>query len=324
MPKGVAVAVLVGDVGGTHTRIAVFSGRDLLHHISFLNAEMASFDECLTRFMTTVQTDVSAAVFGAAGPVSNGQIEMTNLDWCLDEAVLTSQLKVPVRLLNDFHIQALGTLELVASDYEHLGSARVAAPQNVAVIGAGTGLGEAILTRTDAGWLVVPGEGGHKRFAPKNEREIELLRQLWLLFPDHVSVERVVSGPGIVNVYNALSPVGVDHLGDTDPGHLITESALNGTCALSKEVLEIFVDTLADEAANLALQTRVGCLYLSGGIPRKILPLIKARFRRAFESKGRYRSLLEGVEVRVVSRTGIALEGAAYAANRLCKGTQGP
>lgn len=314
--KEVIVSVLVGDIGGTNTRLALYDGRKVIHRASFVNAQMMGFDECLRRFLALVQTPASAAVFGAAGPVSNGRIEMTNLNWLLDEHHLTKTLKMPVRLLNDFHIQALGTLELSEADYECLGSARSADPQNIAVIGAGTGLGEAILTQTNDGWTVIPGEGGHKRFAPKNDREIELLRRLWLDFPEHVSVERVVSGPGIVNVFKALSSEG-SNWGDQDPARVITEAALSGTCALSEEVLHIFVDTLADEAANLVLQTRASCLYLSGGIPPRILPMITQRFRRAFEAKGRYRSLLEAVEIRVISRDDIALEGAAYAARRL-------
>ncbi len=315
--KEVIVSVLVGDIGGTNTRLAIFDGATVIHRTSFVNADMKNFDACLSHFLDGVQTVASAAVFGAAGPVSNGRIEMTNLNWLLDEQHLVNTLKMPVQLLNDFHIQALGTLELESTDYECLGDARATNPQTIAVIGAGTGLGEAILIQTSVGWTVIPGEGGHKRFAPKNEREIELLRRLWLDFPEHVSVERVVSGPGLVNAFKALSSSDDTDWGDQDPARLITAAALSGTCPLSIEVLDIFVDTLADEAANLALQTRAGCLYLSGGIPPRILPIIVQRFRKAFEAKGRYRALLEAVEIRVISRDDIALLGAAYAARRL-------
>jgi glucokinase len=311
------VAVLVGDIGGTNTRLAIFEHNQMVHRASFVNAEMAGFDECLSQFLETTSAVICAAVFGGAGPVDHGRLEMTNLNWLLTETELVNRLDVPVRLLNDFHIQALGTLGLTDQDYESLGGVRVDTPRQIAVIGAGTGLGEAFLTFTDGGWIVVPGEGGHKRFAPKNEREVELLRQLWVQFPEHVSVERVVSGPGIVNVFKALGGRDFAQLGDQDPARTITEQALARSCDLSVETLEIFVDTLADEAANLALQNRANCVYVSGGIPPRVLPIIRARFRGAFEAKGRYRKLLTQVEVRVVDHDDIALEGAAYAAERL-------
>lgn len=311
------MAVLVGDVGGTNTRLAIFEDNRIVHRASFLNAEMTGFDVCLAQFLSAAPSVISAAVFGAAGPLEDGRIKMTQLDWLLDETALATQLKVPVRLLNDFHIQALGTLTLTAHDYEPLGSARVQDPQRMAVIGAGTGLGEALLVFRENRWLVIPGEGGHKRFAPKNDREIELLRILWQKFPEHVSVERIVSGPGVVNVYTALSGADPAHFGDEDPARVITEQALDGSCSFSKETLDIFVDTLADEAADLALQNQADCVYVSGGIPPRVIPIIRARFRHVFEAKGRYRSLLAQVEIRVVDRGDMALEGAAYAAKLL-------
>ena len=187
------------------------------------------------------------------------------------------------------------------------------------MIGAGTGLGEAILIRHHDDWVVIPGEGGHKRFAPKNEREIDLLRALQARWPEHVSVERVVSGPGLVNTYEALRGDLLKHprMASEDAAAVISDEALHGRCSLCEEVLDIFVDTLADEAANLVLQSRADCLYVSGGIPNKVYPRLLSRFRYGFEAKGRYRSLLEKTEIRVVSRPDVALEGAAFAAHRL-------
>ena len=311
------MAVLVGDIGGTNTRLAIYEHNQMVHRASFLNADIASFDECLSQFLNTNSVVIDAATFGAAGPLARGRVEMTNLNWSLNERDLVNRLGVPVQLLNDFHIQALGTIGLTEQDYESIGDVRVDTPHQIAVIGAGTGLGEAFLTLTDAGWIVVPGEGGHKRFAPKNEREVELLRQLWVRFPEHVSVERVVSGPGVVNVFTALGGPDFKKRGDRDPARTITEQALAESCELSVETLAIFVDTLADEAANLALQNRSDCVYISGGIPPRILPIVRARFREAFEAKGRYRKFLTQVEVRIVERDDMALEGAAYAAERL-------
>ena len=311
--------VLVGDIGGTNTRLAIFDGETMIHKVDFVNASMPNFEACLSHFLSEVRTSFSAASFGVAGPLNGGQIEMTNLSWVIDEAALEQTLGVPAKLLNDFHIQALGTTLLKSEDYRTIGMPRITAPDRLAVIGAGTGLGEALLIRHHDDWVVIPGEGGHKRFAPKNEREIDLLRSLSERWPEHVSVERVVSGPGLVNTYEAL-------LGDLprhprmfgeNPAAVISDEALTGGCHLCEEVLDIFVDTLADEAANLVLQSRADCLYISGGIPNRIFTKLAERFRQGFEAKGRYRTLLEKTEIRVVNRPNMALEGAAFAARVL-------
>lgn len=313
------MVVLVGDIGGTNTRLAVFDGTQMLEKKAFRNSEMTGFDACLSAFLSEIDLQVSAAVFGVAGPVDSGRIQMTNLNWMIDESVLSDELGIPVGLLNDFHIQALGMTLLSAADYRLIGSSMAVNPNRLAVIGAGTGLGEAIMMRHRGDWVVIPGEGGHKRFAPKNLREIELLRTLTERWPEHVSVERVVSGPGLVNTYDALRGDSKRHprMDVEDPAVVISEEALAGRCDFCEEVLDIFIDTLADEAANLVLQSRADCLYISGGIPNQLFPKLNSRFRLGFEAKGRYRALLEKTEVRVVSRANIALEGAALAARKL-------
>ena len=315
------MAVLVGDIGGTNTRLALVDGLTVRRKRNFRNADMLDFNACLDLFLNDLREAPAAAAFGLAGPVDDGRIQMTNLNWVVDESELSQKLGIPVQLLNDFHIQALGMTLLRPSDYRSLGETRVTNPTRLAVIGAGTGLGEALLTQHQDDWVVMPGEGGHKRFAPKNEREIDLLRALQAQWPEHVSVERVVSGPGLVNVYDALRGSQSRHprMAVEDVASVISEEALAQRCALCEEVLDIFVDTLADEAANLVLQSVADCLYVSGGIPNKIFPRLLSRFRLGFEAKGRYRSLLEKTEIRVVNRPDIALEGAAFAAHRLLR-----
>ena len=311
--------VLAGDIGGTNTRLAIVQGDRVLKQSSFVNAEVSDFEQCLTTFLSGSLIEIDAAAIGAAGPVADGKIEMTNLNWRLDQKELSHRLGIPVRLLNDFHIQALGILGLTTAGYTSLGSARALAPRHIAVIGAGTGLGEALLTRVGERWLVIPGEGGHKRFAPKSEREIDLLRILMRTYPEHVSVERLVSGPGIENIYEALVHLDGASLNGKRTAREITEDAIANRCALCSEVLNLFIDTLADEAANLVLQARAECVYVSGGIPPRIRSQIEQRFRSAFESKGRYREFLQTVEIRLVLEQDIALQGASYAAQDLLK-----
>lgn len=312
-----SVIVLAGDIGGTNTRLAILEGDRVLKQSSFVNAEFIDFEQCLTIFLSGLSVEIGAAAIGAAGPVANGKIEMTNLNWSLDQNELSKRLGIPVQLLNDFHIQALGVLGLTTAGYMSLGPARVLEPRQIAVVGAGTGLGEALLHRVGQRWTVIPGEGGHKRFAPKSEREIDLLRLLMKAYPEHVSIERLVSGPGIENIYEALVKLDGLSLPAKRTAREITEDAMANRCTICVEVLDLFVDTLADEAANLVLQARAECVYVSGGIPPRILSRIEERFRAAFEAKGRYRNFLQTVEIRMVMEHDIALQGAAYAAQDL-------
>ena len=186
---------------------------------------------------------------------------------------------------------------------------------HIALLGAGTGLGEAVCIWTGQEYFPVAGEGSHGRFGPKDERQIELLRGLMARWPNHVSTERIVSGPGLVNTYDVLrgNTPRHDRLGDMDPATAITELGLAGDCPVAVETLETFVDVFADEAASLALKCNATEVYLSGGIPPRIRPFIHDRFRTAFENKGRYHSMMQGIPVRLITEANMGLLGAGYA-----------
>jgi len=307
---------LVGDIGGTNSRLAVYQDGEL-HHVHSqrnegLSDPVKAYGDYARQF-----GPMDGACFGVAGPPIDGSVLMTNLGWTLRETTLAEELGCPVRLINDFHAQALAMPELPREHLVPLGNPPPIDQGHMAVIGAGTGLGEALLAWNGTDYTVVSGEGSHGRFAPKNPREIELLMALVKRWPDHVSVERVVSGPGLINVYDALRGDVPRHpkMSTEDPAAVITREGLNGD-PLCAEILDIFVATLADEAASLALKCNATSVFISGGIPPRIMPLIEADFRRHFENKGRYRKNLERASLFVVKYGNTGLLGAGIGARQ--------
>ena len=306
---------LIGDIGGTNSRLALWENGQIQNEQGFLNDSVENPLAVYGAYRDAIGP-IDGACFGVAGPPVDGKVRMTNLGWTLCEQEMTARFRCPVRLLNDFHAQAFAVLAMGEDDWIPLQAMSSIAEGHRAVIGAGTGLGEAFLTWSGESFIPVAGEGSHTRFAPKNPTEVELLQKLMQKWPEHVSVERVVSGPGLVNIFDALNPdadrpTGMD---DEDPAAWITREGLKGS-PFPKQVLDLFVDTLADEAASLALKCCAKAVYVSGGIPPRIVPVMKERFRNAFEAKGRYRSLMETIPVFVVTHPAAGLLGAGVAAS---------
>lgn len=309
--------VLVGDVGGTNTRLALYDGAEAVAGFEVRNAAHAGLAQIAAGFVAehgARHGRPQAACIGIAGPVRRGAVVMTNLGWRTDEAEMSAAVGAPCRLINDFHAQALAMPRLAPGDYESIGGdeSRVEADAPRAVIGPGTGLGEALLVPGPAGWIAVPGEGAHTRFAPRDDREIGLLRFLMARHPDHVSVERVVSGPGLVSVYDYLRGEAprLPAMASDDPAAVITREALAGGDPHCAAAVAIFVGVLGDEAASLALKVNAGVVYLTGGIPPRIAPLIRSGIRRAFEAKGRYSAWAKTVPIRLVRHPDPGLLGA--------------
>jgi len=316
--------ILVGDVGGTNTRLALYDGPDQVVVSKVLNAEHAGLAD-IARAFVAAHADrygrPQAACIGIAGPVRRGAVHMTNLGWRTDEAEMSAAVGARCRLINDFHAQALAMPRLTADDYESIGGdeSRVEADAPRVVIGPGTGLGEALLIPGPAGWIAVPGEGAHTRFAPRDTREIGLLRHLTTLFPGHVSVERVVSGPGLVAVYDYMrgDRPRLPAMASDEPAAVITREPLAGGDADCVAAVEVFVGVLGDEAASLALKVNAGVVYLTGGIPPRIAPLIRSGIRRSFEAKGRYSAWTRTVPIRLVRHGDPGLLGARVMAESL-------
>ncbi|MEP7228060.1 MAG: glucokinase [Gemmatimonadales bacterium] len=326
--------LLAGDIGGTKTALAVFSAergpRAPLLQAEFSSGKYASLGVMVRQFLAGTDVRIGRACFDVAGPVMAGRANVTNLSWLLTEAELAAELQIPsVHLLNDLEAIAVATSVLEPHDLHTLNPGEPLAGGSLAVIAPGTGLGEAFLTWDGTRYRAFPSEGGHADFAPTTEQQVGLLSYLRRRF-DHVSVERVCSGPGLFNIYRYLresgdAPESAELAGALaaaeDGPRLIGEAAFRpAPDPLSRAAIELFVSILGAEAGNLALKVlATGGVYLAGGIPSRILPALgDGRFMRAFVAKGRLGAVLTRVPVYVVALRaallGAALRGLELAA----------
>lgn len=328
--------ILAGDIGGTNTRLACFeedAGRlRLALDRVYPSPAHKGLDEIVQAFMHETGVTVGKACFGVAGPVLNGRVSTPNLPWTIDRAQLSQGLGIPgVWLINDLEAHASGIGDLEPGDLVALNQASPA-EGNAALIAAGTGLGEAGLYWDEAlhRHHPFPCEGGHADFAPRDEIEIALLQYLIRKF-GHVSYERVLSGPGLKNIYDFLRDTGVeeepdwlrDELhGNQDPSPSISHYGLEAKAVICERALDLFTAIYGAEAGNLALKLKaLGGVFISGGIAAKILPKISSPlFLEAFAAKGRMRPLVESVPLRVIINSKVGLIGAArYAAIAISK-----
>jgi glucokinase len=320
--------ILAGDIGGTNTRLAFFEGTpDHLSPVAievFPSREHKGLAEIARIFLDKHKQIARAACFGIAGAVVDGRVEATNLPWLVDARNLASDLGLErVAVINDLLANAHGIALLDDSDFVVLNPGSSRPMGNRALISAGTGLGEAGLLAVANGYEPFPSEGGHADFAPRTELEIELLRYLMDRF-ERVSYERVLSGPGIHNVYQFLRDTGrgeepvwlAEQMAQGDPSAVIATSALEGTSDICVQALDIFVSVYGAEAGNLALQVvATGGVFVGGGIAPKIIrKLSSSTFIKAFTAKGRMSHLLQDIPVRVITNDKTALLGAGRVA----------
>jgi len=323
--------ILAGDIGGTNSRLAFFQVENGTLKVNaqgiFPSREHRGLDEIVTKFVETQKIHPEVACFGVAGPVRNGRVETSNLPWTVEASRLAAELDLPsAMLINDLEANAWGIACLSEGDVVPLNRVQGTPVGNQAVISAGTGLGEAGLYWDGRGYDVFACEGGHCDFAPRTELEIDLLRYLAARF-GHVSVERIVSGPGLVNVYHFLRDTHraeepqwlAEQMLHGDPGATISQAGIAGQSPLAVQALELWISIYGAEAGNLALKLMAtGGVYLGGGIAPKIIAKLSGPlFLPAFVSKGRLQPLLESIPVRVITNDKIALFGAArYAATK--------
>ncbi|UFP94922.1 glucokinase [Gloeobacter morelensis] len=321
--------ILAGDVGGTNTRLAGFEpvAGNLMPIVAetYASRDHSSLDTIVYLFISEYRLRVAAACFGVAGPVRRGRAETTNLPWSIDANALAAGLKLPtVGLINDLEANAHGIALLGPADFAVLNPGAADAMGNQAVIAAGTGLGEAGLFWDGRRHRPFATEGGHSDFAPGDALQIELLRHLRVRFA-HVSWERVLSGPGLVNLYQFLRDTGRGEEPDwlteelrnhPNPAAVISQAALAGKSWLCEQALDLLIVLYGAEAGNLALKvTALGGVFLGGGIAPKLVDRLKGpAFLEAFFSKGRLRPLLEAMPVRVILNERAALLGAAHCA----------
>jgi glucokinase len=321
--------ILAGDIGGTHTRLAFLEGTaERLQPVQmevFPSPQFSGLTEIARKFLGEHPQAVDAACFGLPGAVANGRVETTNLPWVVDAHQMAADLKISsITLINDLLANAHGIALLEESDFVVLNPAVANSTGNRALISAGTGLGEAGLYADGrGGYHPFPSEGGHADFAPRTDLEIDLLRYLMGRF-EHVSYERVLSGPGLHNIYQFLLETGrgeepawlAEQIAQGDPSAAISKSALEGTSAICVQALDVFVSVYGAETGNLALKMlATGGMYVGGGIAPKIIrKLSSTTFMKAFAAKGRSSGLLNDIPVRVITNDKTALLGAGHVA----------
>jgi glucokinase len=316
--------ILAGDIGGTKTNLATFSvqGGQLVRGTvsTYRNSEYRSLDAILHEYRKETDTTIERAAFGIAGPVVNGRCEATNIPWVVDSRDLAATLGLKsVALINDLEATAYGVLRV--NDVVMLNAGSPRPHGTLAVIAAGTGLGEAGLLWNGRYYQAISSEGGHTDFAPRNELEIDLLRYLLTKYK-RVSYERVVSGMGIVNLYRFFRARATypepkwlaDEIMAGDAAAVISSAALAGKDEACMRTMELFVSLYGAEAGNLALKLlATGGVYVAGGIAPKILPLLQqATFMDSFTTKGRLSDLVKAMPVSVVLNDTTALYGAAH------------
>jgi glucokinase len=317
--------LLAGDIGGTKAQLALFepggSPRRPAFQRKLPSRDYASLEALVHEFLSGSAARPSGAVIGIAGPVVKNRSEATNLPWVIDGARLSEALDgAEVMLMNDLEATAWGLPLLEPAEFRTLQRGKPESG-NRALIAAGTGLGEALMVWNGKDWRPTASEGGHSDFAARNDLEDELNQWLRAKY-GRVSYERVLSGPGIADLYRFMSatgrgeePAGFAERFEAapDPAPVVTQGALDGSCARARLALECFTEVYGAEAGNLALKSlAVGGVYIGGGIAPRILPFFDdARFIKAFTDKGRLTPMLEQVPVHVILDPATALWGAA-------------
>jgi glucokinase len=322
------VRVLAGDIGGTKTAIATVevgsSKLRILRERRYPSAGYPGLEEIVEDFLKGGRRLPHAAAFGVAGPVRGGRAKVTKLPWVLDERRLARRLRIPrVRLLNDFAAAALGLPYLRPPQVAALAAGEEEPGGPIAILGAGTGLGQAALAWIGRRAWAFPSEGGHADFGPRDAREDRLVRFLRKRF-GRVDRDRLLSGEGMGHLYDFLSSdefappsrAVTRAMAAEDRAAVVTRFGLRGRDRLCSEALRMFVAIYGSEAGNLALQYRAtGGVYLAGGIAPRILPALRrSDFMKAFRGKPPLEEFLARIPVRVVLEPRLPLFGAAAAA----------
>lgn len=314
------LTLLVGDVGGTNARFAIarmVQGRPVLeHHESFPAERYPTFLEGVKAFIDGCAVKPTGGVIAVAGPVTDGEIDLTNSPWRVSEAELQTLGLNPVRLINDFEALAWGAPVVPKDQLATLGEPEEGDPHAaIAVLGPGTGFGVSALARDVQGnAIAMPSEGGHACFAPGDTVEDEILRILRRRY-DRVSIERLICGPGLLNMHRALAEIDGRESHIEDPAQITTEALENRDSACGA-TLARFCAILGAVAGDIALTTGArGGVYIAGGIAPRILPFLKASpFRERFERKGRFQPYMAAIPTHVILHKHAALLGAARVA----------
>lgn len=313
--------ILAADIGGTSTRLRLVHGAETLDEKDYSSQDYPDLNSILDNFIkANSPVDLQSACLAVAGPVRDGTARVTNLPWEVHESLISEDFTIPqVRIINDFEAIGYALAILSPDDFYEL---QAGSPDSVgtrALIGAGTGLGVAIVTRCGERWQVLPGEGGHVDFAPRTAEQQALLDYLQQQSA-RVSVEMLLSGPGLERIYefictqNGINPGSVRRTAAS-----ISSTALIGRDPLAVKTLDLFVEIYGAQAGNLALTSlATGGVFIAGGIAPKILSLLKrGRFIEMFSDKPPMSELLHSMPVRVVLNTRSGLLGAVQVASEM-------
>jgi glucokinase len=298
-----APAVLLGDIGATNGRFALLTD-GLLGPVKWIAvAHYPQFADAIDDFLQEHLPDrlVENALFAVAGPVRGGRCDFTNCSWSIDGRDMRDRFKLQtVRIVNDFEATALSLPHLMEGDMRSLGGGRAISGAPMVVLGPGSGLGVAGLVGDGAHRIVIASEGGHATLATTSRREDVILDQLRQRF-GHVSAERVLSGPGLENLYRAIAAVDEFDVPIRSASE-ITQAALQGACPASRAALDMFCEMLGGFAGNVALTYGArGGVYIAGGIAPRILGhLAVSEFRSRFVQKGRFQTYLEAIPSQVI------------------------
>ena len=317
--------VLAGDVGGTKTNLAIFEMKKgqlfLKREKSYKTNDHNSLFEIIKNFQDEEMPIIDSMCLGVAGPVTKGKVHGTNFPWDIDTEELIKEFRLEsVFLINDMQANAYGLAMLQEEDFDRLKyGSKIAG--NAVIISPGTGLGEAGLYWDGEAYHPFATEGGHCDFSPRNDFDLEI----WQYFQQkygHVSWERILSGQGIRDMYQLIRNVSGEMETDAfktkmkmeDPAAVITKTALEGSDAVCRETLDLFVRFLAIETAQLALKFKAtGGIYIGGGIlPKIIKGMNREVFNNNFMQSGRMNSLLQMVPISVILNENTALLGAGY------------
>lgn len=323
--------VLAGDVGGTNARLAIVELEErtarIVRQDRYPSAEHKGLAPIVRQFCQEGGSLPDRACFGIACPVVGDDCAAPNLPWTINVRALAAEIGIPrTAIINDFVAVGYGIEMLTPADLATLQEGTPEPEKPIALIGAGTGLGEGFLIWQDDHYRVLPSEGGHTDFASVGELQVGLLRWLRERF-GRVSWERLLSGPGIANIYSYLREAGVApeqpsvraELDAEDDGTVIVRHALDRSDCLSLRALDLFWEVLGAEAGNLALTiVATGGVYIAGGIaPRLVQRLDSSPLLTAFRDKGRLSGLLSRMPVHVIMNPGVGILGAAAFAGRM-------
>jgi len=304
-------SVLLGDIGATNARFSLLSNGNLEAISSFEVAKFGQFTDAVAIFIKEHcrQTQIHEALLAIAGPVKGERVALTNSSWVIDIRELQTVFGLRVQIVNDFEAVALSLPSLTSTDLAGIGGGKSELGAPMAVLGPGTGLGVACLIDRSGRRVVIASEGGHATLAPTCEQEDRIVNHLRKRF-GHVSAERVISGSGLENIYQAIAALEGLEFPPRSAAE-ITKNALSGECQLARRSLQAFCAFLGSFAGNVALTFGArGGVYIAGGISPRILDfLVQSEFRKRFEAKGRFREYLAAIPSYVITHPAAALIG---------------